>query len=166
MRTFFVLICSVALVCAARGETEQKQTATQAKTAQHAATHSNTTHVQHAATQTEHSASGGAHVQHVQAPQPPAAGGHPPTGGTVTRPAGPETRPETASGRSGAAKPAASAPSAPVYHYNFPTKSGLIGHDFTRALTTEQQSAIARQIEKGETGTQVRPGVALTHKTK
>jgi len=46
-----------------------------------------------------------------------------------------------------AAKPAASAPSVPVYHYNFRIKSGLIGRDFTRPLTPEEQSEIARQIE-------------------
>jgi hypothetical protein len=77
----------------------------------------------------------------------------------VNRPAGPERNPETPPGGSAPAKPAASAPSAPVYHYNFPTKSGLIGRDFARPLTPEEQSAIAREIEKGQPqGTQAAHG--------
>src|SRR6266496_2306866 len=57
MRTLFVLICSFALVCAARGEKGQKQAATGTKTSQHAATHN------------QHPASNSGHVQHVQSRQ-------------------------------------------------------------------------------------------------
>jgi hypothetical protein len=50
-----------------------------------------------------------------------------------------------------------------VYHYNFPTKSGLIGRDFTKPLTPEEQSAIAREIANAEPAkTHVTPGVAST----
>ena len=73
----------------------------------------------------------------------------------MIKPTGPESHPGTAPGGNVAAKPAASAAAAPIYHYNFPTKSGLIGRDFTRPLTPEEQSAIARQIADGKpTGTQ------------
>ena len=73
MRTPFVLICSVALVCVARGEKGQKQGATQTKTSQHTATHSShptssTTQVQHAATHSQQPTINNASVQHVQAP--------------------------------------------------------------------------------------------------
>jgi len=44
-----------------------------------------------------------------------------------------------------------------AYHYDFRMKSGLIGRDFTRPLTPEEQSAIALEMEKGQRqGTQVR----------
>ena len=100
-------------------------------------------------------------IQHTQPPQHVASPGHPagvpsggnparvgqpPVGGAVSRPTGPESHPETAP----TGKPAAPAPPAPVYHYNFPTKFGLIGRDFTRPLTPEEQSTIARQVEKGQ----------------
>src|SRR5438034_5356426 len=72
MRTPFVLICSVALVCVARGEKGQKQGATHTNTSQHTATHSahpasNTTHVQHAATHSQQPTINNANVQNVQA---------------------------------------------------------------------------------------------------
>lgn len=151
-------------MCAARSETEEKHTGTQAKTSQHAATHSNstdaqhatthtvksTTHNQQATTHTGKSAGGGsAPVQHTQAPhQQATTNGRPQSGGAGTRPTGLKSHSETAGG--GAAKPAASAPPAPVYHYNFRTKSGVIGRDFTRPLTPEEQTAIAREAEKGQ----------------
>jgi hypothetical protein len=139
MRTLFVLICSLALVGAVGGETESKKQASHTKSSQHVATH------------TEHSTGGSTHLQHPQAPQHPAtAGGHPQSGGTVTRPTGPESHPETGPAGHAAVKPATSAPPAPVYHYNFPTKSGLIGRDFARPLTPEEQSTIARQIANGQ----------------
>jgi len=88
----------------------------------------------------------------VQAPEPARAVGHPPTGGTGIRPAGPETHPETPPGGRAAVKAPASAPSAPVYHYSFRTKAGVIGRDFARPLTPDEQSAIARQLENGQPG--------------
>jgi hypothetical protein len=33
-----------------------------------------------------------------------------------------------------------------VYHYSFPTKTGLIGGDFTRPLTPQEQATIGQQI--------------------
>ncbi len=74
MGTLFVLICSLALVCAARGEKEQKQAATGTKTSQHAATHnqhpsSNSGHVQQAAMHNQPPTSNSGHVQRVQSPQ-------------------------------------------------------------------------------------------------
>ncbi len=73
MRTLFILICSLALVCAARGQKGQKQGATEAKASHHAATHSqhpssNSGHVQHSATHNKPSASNSGRVQHLQAP--------------------------------------------------------------------------------------------------
>ncbi len=57
-RTVVVLVCSIALACAARGEKkEQKKEANHAKTSQHATTHS------------EHPAAKSAPVHHTQAPQ-------------------------------------------------------------------------------------------------
>jgi Putative peptidoglycan binding domain len=145
MRTFFVLICSLALACAARADTEkEKKTHTQAS--QHAATHSGS------------SGASGGHAQHAQAPQRPAtAGAHPSAGSAMIKPTRPESHPGPSPAGNAAAKPAASAPPVPVYHYSFPTKSGLIGRDFTRPLTPEEQSAIAREIEKGQ-GTQAAHG--------
>jgi len=137
MRTFFILICSVAFVWAAGGETESKKGTSHTKSSQHVATH------------TGHTTGGSAHVQHAQAPHhPDTTNGHPQSGGAGTRPTGLKSHPGTAG--SGAAKPAASAPPAPVYHYNFRTKSGVIGRDFTRPLTPEEQTAIAREAEKGQ----------------
>ncbi|MGA7274250.1 MAG: hypothetical protein WBX14_05330, partial [Candidatus Udaeobacter sp.] len=139
MRMFFVLICSFALVCAVRGETESEKGTSHAKSSQHPATHA------------EHPTGGSANGHHPQPPRHPAKpGGNPPPGGSGTRPTRPEPHPETPPGSNVAAKPAASAPVAPVYHYNFPTKSGLIGRDFTKPLTPEEQSAIAREIENGQ----------------
>jgi hypothetical protein len=37
-----------------------------------------------------------------------------------------------------------------VYHYNFRTKSGLIGRDFTRPLTPQEQATIQEQIANGQ----------------
>jgi hypothetical protein len=154
VRTLFVLICSLAFVCAARGEKEQKKETSHTKNSQHVATHA------------EHPTGGSAHVQHPQAPQRPATtGGRPPAGGAVIRPTGPESHPETAPAGNAAAKPAAFAPAPPVYHYNFPTKSGLIGRDFTRPLTPEEQSATAREIANGQSaGTQAPAGVGPASK--
>jgi putative peptidoglycan binding protein len=141
MRRVFVLICCFALVWAAGGETESKKGTSHTKSSQHVATH------------TEHPTGGSPHVQHTQAPHHPATtGGHPQSGGAGTEPTGPKSHPETAG--NAAAKPAASTPPAPVYHYNFPTKSGVIGRDFTRPLTPEEQSATAQEIEKQPKGTQ------------
>jgi Putative peptidoglycan binding domain len=137
MRRVFVLICCFALACAAGGETESKKGTSHTKSSQHVATH------------TEHPTGGSAPVQHPQAPQrPPTTGGHPESRGAGTRPTGPGGHPETAPAGNAAAKPAASTPPAPVYHYNFRTKSGVIGRDFTRPLTTEEETAIARETEK------------------
>ena len=77
-------------------------------------------------------------IQHVDTHTEHTTGAHPQSAGTGT-PAGNAT-----------AKLAASAPSASVYHYNFRTKSGLIGRDFRRPLTPQEQSAIARQIANGQ----------------
>ncbi len=166
MRTFFVLICSLALVCVTRGTEEKHAT----KSRGHPA--GGGTHVQHPQTPHHVPSSGGqptggaAHVEHAQAPQrPAAAGGHAQAGGTAIGPTASGRHPETAApgaAASGAtaAKAAAAAPPVPVYHYNFPTKSGLTGLDFTRPLTPEEQSTIARQIANGQTpGTQASPGV-------
>ena len=68
----------------------------------------------------------------------------------MIKPTGPESHPGTAPAGNTAAKTAASAPPAPVYHYSFPAKSGLIGRDFTRPLTPEEQSSIAREIANGQ----------------
>ena len=134
MTRFFVLICSLALVCAAGGETESKKGTSHTKSSPHVATH------------TEHPTGGSTHVQHAEAPQRPATTGRPPqSGGAGTRPTGPGTRPATAPAGNAAAKPAASAPPAPVYHYNFRAKSGVIGRDFTRPLTPEEQSPAGRR---------------------
>ena len=58
MRTFFVLICTLALLCVARGENEPTKQPTHAKTPQHATTHA------------EHPAGGSTHnVQQARAPQ-------------------------------------------------------------------------------------------------
>jgi hypothetical protein len=37
-----------------------------------------------------------------------------------------------------------------VYHYNFRTKSGFIGRDFTRPLTPQEQATIQEQIANGQ----------------
>jgi Putative peptidoglycan binding domain len=121
MRTFFVLICSCALVCAASG-------ATQAKTSRPAATHnaqparnsanvqhpvtqsahptSNSAHVQHAASRTEQPASNSVHVQHMRTSGnivPPAGypsrvptGGHSPHVGSAAHSQPQVLRPQTA----------------------------------------------------------------------
>jgi Putative peptidoglycan binding domain len=144
---FFILICSFALVCAARGEEEQKKAKTQAKI------------LPAKGTPSKHPTGNPTPVKHPHPPQPPPAGGHPPKGGPGIKPGEPETQPETPPGGSAAPKPAASAPAAPVYHYSFPTKSGLIGRDFTKRLTPEEHSAISREIEKGQAeGTQAAHG--------
>jgi Putative peptidoglycan binding domain len=140
-----VLMCAFASL----GNEPKKGKETHAKASQHAATHS------------EHPTGGTAHVQHTQAPQRPATAGaaHPSEGSAAIKPTGAESYPGTAPAGNPAAKPAASAPPAPVYHYNFPTKSGLIGRDFTRPLTPEEQSGIAREIENGQPeGTQAAHG--------
>jgi hypothetical protein len=151
MRTFSVLICTLALLCVARGENEPKKQPTHAKTPQHATTHA------------EHPAGGSTHnVQQARAPQHVASPGHPvgvPGGNPASRPTGPKNHPAAAPTGNAAVKAAASAPPVPVYHYNFPTKSGLIGRDFARPLTPEEQSAIARQIANGQpAGAQAAPG--------
>jgi hypothetical protein len=65
MRPFFVLICSFALACAARGEEQQTKQAGHTKTSQHAATHG-----EHSTNSSAHqTAPSSPHVQHVQAPQ-------------------------------------------------------------------------------------------------
>jgi peptidoglycan hydrolase-like protein with peptidoglycan-binding domain len=137
MTRLFVLICSFALVWTAGGATDSKKGTSHTKSSQHIATH------------TEHPTGGSAHVQHTQAPHHPATTNrHPQSGGAGTRSTGLKSHPGTAG--SAAAKPAASAPPASVYHYNFRTKSGVIGRDFTRPLTPEEQTAIAREAEKGQ----------------
>jgi hypothetical protein len=115
---------------------------------------------QRVATHTEQPAGGSVHVEPPQASQHSATTArHPQSGGTGTRPTGPESHPGTAPAGNAPAKQAAAAPSAPVYHYNFRTKSGLIGRDFTRPLTPQEQSAIARQIANGQpAGTEAAPG--------
>ena len=159
MRTFPVLLCSLALACVARGA-EKKPAAKSGGHPKGSTAHAQ--HVQppqHAPTSHGQPAGGTGHVEHAQAPQHPATvGGHPPK------------RPRDKTGRAGksscvgshwnaAVKAAASAPPAPVYHYNFPTKSGLIGRDFAKPLTPEEQSAIARQIANGPPAkTQAAPG--------
>ena len=75
--------------------------------------------------------------------------GHSPTGGAIN-PTGPERHHPNVPASDAAAKRAASAPPAPVYHYNFRTKSGFIGRDFSRPLTPDEQSVIARQLENGQ----------------
>src|SRR5262249_17842706 len=56
-------------------------------------------------------------------------------------------------------KAPASSPATPIYHYNFRTKSGLIGRDFSRPLTAEEQSAIGREMDKRQSqATQVTSG--------
>jgi hypothetical protein len=37
-----------------------------------------------------------------------------------------------------------------LYHYNFRTKSGLIGRDFTRPLTPQEEATIQQQISNGQ----------------
>ena len=148
MRTFSVLIFTFSLVCAVRGETEHKNQATHAKASQHAPTHPG-----------EHP--GGHHGEHPGGHHGEHPGGHP---GHPGPPAGvPPEGPGTAPAGNAAAKPAAPAPPAPVYHYNFRTPSGLIGIDFAKPLTSEEQSAIAEKVGEGQPeGPQVRPGVAST----
>ena len=74
MRTFSVLICTFALLCAARGETQHKKQTTHATASQRVRTKT----PQHVATYAEHPAAGSAHVQRTQAPQHVASpGGHP-----------------------------------------------------------------------------------------
>src|SRR5438045_1900110 len=66
MRTFLVLVCSFALVCAARGEKEHKKATTNAQTSRHVPRKTS----QHVATHSEHPAGGNsAPVQHSQAHQ-------------------------------------------------------------------------------------------------
>ena len=124
MKRFFVLICSAALVCSAQGETKHEKETSHKKKPPGAPGH--------------------------HEPPPPAKPGRGPGGGTVVKPGEPGTHPETPPGDNAAAKPAPSAPVAPVYHYNFPTKSGMIGRDFSRPLTAEEQSKIAGEIENGQ----------------
>jgi hypothetical protein len=130
-------------VWTAGGETESKKDT------------SHTQSSQHVVTQTAHPTGGSTHVQHAQAPQRPAApGGHPQSGGGGIRRIPSGTRPQSGPAGNAAAKSAPSAPPAPVYHYNFRTKSGVIGRDFARPLTPGEQTAIAREIEKQPKGTQ------------
>ena len=106
MRTVVALVCSIALVCTARGEKkEQKKEANHAKTPQHATTHS------------EHPAAKSAPVQHTQAPQHVAsprvqpAPARVPAGGNaarITQPGHPQPqggRPQTATAAKQAAPP-------------------------------------------------------------
>jgi hypothetical protein len=165
MRTLFVLVCSLALVCAARGEKGQKQ---EAKASHHAATHnqhssSNSGHVQQAPMHNQPPTSNSGHVQPVQAPHNLVV----PRGNAATVPRGTHAAPIGQSGQpqpqDGRPHTAASVPPAPVYHYNFPAKSGLIGRDFTRPLTPAEQSSIAREIANGQPErNKVPPGVAST----
>ena len=111
MRTFFVLICSLALVCAARGEKEHKKATTKSQTSEHAPTKTS----QHVATHSEHAAGGNANVQHAQAPQHVVpSGGHPtgiPSGGHAAQIGQPGHRqpqggrPQTATAVQPAARP-------------------------------------------------------------
>ncbi|HEY4272170.1 MAG TPA: peptidoglycan-binding domain-containing protein [Candidatus Udaeobacter sp.] len=154
MRTFFVLICMLALVCTVRGGKQQDKATTHANTSQRVPTKS-PQHVpvkssQHVATHAEHPATSNAHVQHPQPIQRTGTVGHPPKDGNRTGPPGLERDTKTTASGVAAAKPAAPVPPTPVYHYNFRTKSGLIGRDFTRPLTPDEQSAIARQVENGQ----------------
>src|SRR5205823_3837771 len=136
MKPFFVLICSLALVSLASGARESKKETSHTKSSQHVATH------------TEHSTGGTiTHTQRTLAPPHVASPGHSaPHVPSPEHPAPPAGQPPTAPTGNGSIKPAAPAPPPPVYHYNFPTKSGLIGRDFTRPLTPEEQSGIAREI--------------------
>ena len=155
-----IVFAGAALALAARGA----ETNPTAKSTGHSK--GSTGHVQHVQapphTATSHGqpTGGTAHIEHAQAPQHPATrGGHPPSGVPVVRPGGPGNQPAAAPTSNAAVKAAASAPPAPVYHYNFPTKSGLIGRDFARPLTPEEQSAMARQIADGQPAkTQAAPG--------
>jgi len=167
MRTFLLLICSLALACVAHGAEKNNSHKQSSGKTQAQAPH-------HVAKPGGYSAGAGAHAQHTQAPQHPArpehpaggelhgqhvltSGGHPAGGGVIR----PTSHPETAPGGNATAKPASQAPPAPVYHYNFRTKSGLTGLDFTRPLTPQEQSTIERQIANGQpAGTQAPPGVA------
>ncbi len=161
-RRLFVLIFSLALVCAAHGGKQQGKTTTHASTSQRVSTkspqhvpakspqHVPTKSSQHVAAHAEHPATSNAHLQHAQPIHHTATVGHSPKGGERTGPTGLGRDTETTASGGTAAKPAASIPSTPVYHYNFRTKSGLVGHDFTRPLTPDEQSAIARQVENGQ----------------
>ncbi len=121
MRPFFVLICSFALVCAARGEKQQTKETVHAKTSQHAATHS-----EHSTNSGAHQTTAGStHVQHAQPPQhvaPPA--GHPagvpsrshPT--QVVQPGQPQSQrgaPQAATAVQPAARPLTSEQQAEIY---------------------------------------------------
>jgi hypothetical protein len=159
MRRLFVLICSLALVCAAYGDKQQGKTTTQANTSQrvsakspqHVPTkssqHVSTQGSQHVATHAEHPATSNAHPQHAQPVHHTATVGHSPKGGGRTGPTGLGRDTETTASVTTPAKPAASIPPTPVYHYDFRAKSGVVGHDFTRPLTPDEQSAISRQVE-------------------
>jgi len=159
MRRFFVLICSLGLVCAAHGGKQQGKTATNANTSKRVSTKS-PQHVQakspqhvaaegthHVAAPATRSATSNAHVQHSQPTHNNAGIGHPSKRGGQPGPTEVARDTENPGSRTNVAKPAASVPPTPVYHYNFRTKSGLIGRDFARPLTPDEQSAIARQVE-------------------
>ena len=183
VKTFFVLICSLALVCAAHGGKQQGKTATHASTSQRVSTkspqhvpakssqhvptkssrHVSTQSSQHVATHAEHPATSNAHLQHAQPIHHTATVGDSPKGGGRTGPTGLGRDTETTASGGTVAKPAASIPSTPVYHYNFRTKSGLIGRDFTKPLTPDEQFAIARQVENEQPeGTRVQLGGGST----
>jgi len=159
MRRFFVLICSLGLVCAAHGGKQQGKTATNANTSKRVSTKS-PQHVQakspqhvaaegthHVAAPATRSATSNAHVQHSQPTHNNAGIGHPSKRGGQPGPTEVARDTENPGSRTNVAKPAASVPPTPVYHYNFRTKSGLIGRDFARPLTPDERSAIARQVE-------------------
>ena len=154
-----VLICSLGLVCAAHGGKQQGKTATNANTSKRVSTKS-PQHVQakspqhvaaegthHVAAPATRSATSNAHVQHSQPTHNNAGIGHPSKRGGQPGPTEVARDTENPGSRTNVAKPAASVPPTPVYHYNFRTKSGLIGRDFARPLTPDEQSAIARQVE-------------------
>jgi Putative peptidoglycan binding domain len=106
MRTFFVLVCSIALVSAARGEKGQKAT-THAQMSQHVTAHAH------------HPAASGAHVQHVQPPQHIVpSGGHPPGVSFGGRPAqfgqSPHPQPKGAGPQTATAVPPAAPPPRPL----------------------------------------------------
>ena len=170
MKTVFVLICSLAYVFAANAGKAQGTTITQASTSQRVSTKSpqhistkNSQHVspkspQHVSTNTprnvathvEHPATSSAHPQHAQPIQHPATAGPLFSDDGGNRPTGSRRNTAPTASDGTGAKPAASVPSTPVYHYNFRTKSGFVGRDFARPLTADEQSAIARQVENGQ----------------
>ena len=121
MKPFFVLICSFAVVFAARGEKQQTKAAGHAKTSPHVATHS-----EHSTNSSTHqTAASSPHVQHAQAPQhvaPPAghpAGvpsrGHPAQVVQPGQPQLPRGAPQTATAVQPAARPLTKEQQAEIY---------------------------------------------------